>query len=186
MRDDGDRWNERYATARAADACAPEAVEEWPDLATLLPTTGRCVDIASGPGAVTLWLAGRGLDVTALDASSVAVALLTAAAVAADLDGRIDARLVDLDEGLPYDLGDLDLIVCQRFREPALYRPMIDRLRPGGLAIVTVLSAVGAQEPGPFHAREGELVHAFGADQRCEIVHQRERDGVAHLVARRL
>ena len=186
MREDGDRWNERYATARAADACAPEAVEQWPDLASLLPVAGRCMDIASGPGAVTLWLAGRGLDVIALDASSVAVELLMAAAAAAGLESRIDARLVDLDADLPNDLHDLDLIVCQRFRDQALYRPMIDRLGPGGLVIVTVLSTVGAQDPGAFHAPEGELTQAFGADQRCEIVHQLEQDGVAHLVARRL
>jgi SAM-dependent methyltransferase len=186
MREDGERWNERYAMTTSPVACAPEAVEHWPGLDSLLPLAGRCLDIASGPGAVSLWLAGRGLHVTALDASSVAVELLTSTAAAAGFESRIEARLVDLDEGLPDDLHELDLIVCQRFRDPALYRPMIDRLRPGGLAIVTVLSSVGDQQPGPFHAREGELPQAFGADPRCEIVHQRERDGVAHLVARRL
>jgi SAM-dependent methyltransferase len=185
MREDGVRWNERYTTSSAPRARPPEAVEQWPDLTALLPTTGRGVDIASGPGAVTLWLAEHGLDVTALDASSVAVGLLEFAATAAELGDRIDARVVDLDRGLPADLHDLDLVVCQRFRDTALYRPVIDRLRPGGLAIVTVLSTVGVREPGPFHAPEGELLHAFGSDSRCEIIHEREHDGVAHLVARR-
>ncbi len=144
------------------------------------------MDIASGPGAVTLWLAERGLDVTALDASSVAIDLLESAASTAELGERIDARVVDLDDGLPADLHDLDLVVCQRFRDTALYRPVIDRLRPGGLAIVTVLSTGGVRDPGPFHAPEGELLQAFGSDRRCEIVHEREREGLAHLVARRL
>jgi 2-polyprenyl-3-methyl-5-hydroxy-6-metoxy-1,4-benzoquinol methylase len=186
MRDDAERWNQRYAATSAADACAPEALERWPDLTVLLPAEGRCIDIASGPGAVTLWLAARGLDVTALDASGVAIDVLESAATAAGLSNRIDARVIDLDDGLPQDLHDLDLIVCQRFRDTALYPTIIERLRPGGLAIITVLSTVGAREPGPFHAPEGELLQAFGSDPRCDIIHDLERDGVAHLVARRL
>jgi SAM-dependent methyltransferase len=164
---------------------APEALDRWPDLVTLLPESGRCVDIASGIGAVTLWLAQRGLEVTALDVSDVAIDHLGAAATAAGLSGRIDARTVDLDQGLPADLDHLDLVVCQRFRDPALSRPIVDRLRAGGLAVITVLSSVGADDPGPFHASAGELAAAFGADERCEILHQFEGAGVAHVVVRR-
>jgi hypothetical protein len=83
------------------------------------------------------------------------------------------------------DLDDLDLVVCQRFRDPNLYRPIIDRLRSGGVAVLTVLSSVGAHDPGPFHAPAGELPIAFGADERCEILHQFEGDGIAHVVVRR-
>jgi 2-polyprenyl-3-methyl-5-hydroxy-6-metoxy-1,4-benzoquinol methylase len=36
-------------------------------VAELLPESGRCLDIASGTGAVTLWLAQQGLEVTALE-----------------------------------------------------------------------------------------------------------------------
>ncbi|HUS43760.1 MAG TPA: methyltransferase domain-containing protein [Ilumatobacteraceae bacterium] len=182
MQEDGQRWNERYAAAPVVEARSPEALEHWPDLASVLPTTGRCVDVASGPGAVTLWLADRGLDVTALDASSVAVDLLTSAAAAAGTTGRIDARVIDLDDGLPDDLSGVDLVVCQRFRDPMLYQPIIEALRLGGIAIVTVLSSVGADEPGAFHAPAGELVTAFGADERCAVMHQLETDGVAHIV----
>ncbi len=163
----------------------PEALGLWPDVAALLPTTGRCVDVASGPGAVSLWLVDRGFDVTALDASSVAVDLLATAAAATGSTDRLDARVVDLDDGFPDDLLDVDVVVCQRFRDPALYGPIVELLRPGGLAIVTVLSCVGATDPGPFHAPAGELSDAFGADARVEIIHQRETDGVAHVVLMR-
>jgi SAM-dependent methyltransferase len=186
MREDAERWNDRYAATQAVDARAPEAIERWPHLTSLLPVEGRCLDVACGPGAVTLWLAERRLDVTALDASSVAVDLLDSAAAAAGLSTRVDARVVDLDDGLPEDLNDLDLVVCQRFRDTRLYRIIIERLRPGGLAIITVLSTVGTHEPGPFHAPRGELREFFESDPRCEIVHETECDGVAHLVARRL
>ncbi len=185
MQDDGRRWDERYATTTHVVAQAPEAIGRWPDVTSLLAPTGRCLDVACGPGAVTLWLAERGLDVTALDASRVAIDLLErAAGGAAEVADRIDARVVDLDDGLPEDLHDLDLIVCQRFRDPALVATMIERLRVGGIAIVTVLSSVGADHPGPFHAPPGELGTTF-TNERCEILHHVEGDGVAHIVVRR-
>ena len=183
---DGDakRWDGRYESAPPVEARSPEVIARWPDLAALLPTSGRCVDVASGPGAITLWLAGRGLDVTALDISGVAISQLDAAAAAGGLADRVDARTIDLDDGFPDDLRGLDLIVCQRFRDPLLYPVMIDRLRSGGLAVVTVLSSVGVDDPGPFHAPPGELRAAFTTD-RCEILHHHEGDGLAHVVARR-
>jgi 2-polyprenyl-3-methyl-5-hydroxy-6-metoxy-1,4-benzoquinol methylase len=182
MHEDGSRWNERYATATTSTPRQPEALEHWPDVAALLPAAGRCVDVASGIGAVTLWLAARGLAVTALDASNVAVNLLMTTAAAAGSSDLVDARVIDLDDGFPDDLHDIAVVVCQRFRDPSLYEPMIELLRPGGLAIVTVLSSVGATEPGPFHAPAGELSRAFGSDARVEIIRQRESDGVAHVV----
>ncbi len=185
MHDDRRRWDDRYATAAMAEARAPEALERWPELAAVLPETGRCLDLASGPGAVTLWLAQRGLDVVALDVSAVAITLLKSAAAVASLDDRIDARTVDLDDGLPDDLGDFDLIVCQRFRDPRIHAPMIGRLAPDGIAIVTVLSRVGSSDPGPFHAPAGELSALFGADERCEMLRSWEGDGVSHVVVRR-
>ncbi len=185
MHEDGRRWDERYMTTTHAEARPPEAVERWPDLASSLPTTGRCLDIASGPGAVTLWFARTGLEVTALDASAGAIELLRTAAAAAGVADRIDARTLDLDDGLPADLGEFDLIVCQRFRDPQLYAPIIDLLRPGGVAIVTVLSSAGNADPGPFQALPGELSAAFGDDERCELLRSHEGEGMAHVVVRR-
>lgn len=185
MHDDGPRWNERYAGTVDVDARMPEAFERWPRLVELLPTSGRCVDVASGPGAATLWLAERGLDVAALDVSQTAIEVLRRVASARGLADRVDARAIDLDGGLPADVTAVDLVLCQRFRDPRLYIPMFDRLRLGGLLVVTVLSAVGAAHAGPFHAPAGELAAAFGAAARCEILHSHEGDGVAHLVARR-
>jgi SAM-dependent methyltransferase len=185
VHDDGRRWDERYATTERVEARPPEVVERWPELISLIPEVGRCLDVASGPGAVTLWSARRGLEVTALDASAVAIGLLHDAAAAAGVAGRVDALVFDLDEGLPDDLGTFEVIVCQRFRDPALYTPMIDRLAPGAIAIVTVLSTVGSTDPGQFHAPPGELPEAFGADGRCELLHSWEGEGLAHVVVRR-
>jgi SAM-dependent methyltransferase len=189
MRDDGRRWDERYRATTLVEPHQPEALLRWPHLATQLPVAGRVLDIASGPGSVALWAAERGFDVTALDASAVAISLLERTADdlghSGRLDGRIDARVVDLDDGLPADIVDVDLIVCQRFREPALTTVIIDRLSVGGYALVTVLSAVGAEQPGDFHAAPGALADEFGVDDRCDILHHHEGGGVSHIVVRR-
>lgn len=184
MHDDAQRWDERYSTTTRIDPDPPGVLEHWPHLTSLVPTTGRCLDVASGPGPVTLWLAERGLEVTALDISGAAIDLLESAAAAAGCSDRVDARIADLDDGLPGDLQDLDLIVCQRFRDPSLYPAFIDRLGVGGVAMITVLSTVGVSEPGPFHAPPGELRAAF-TNGRCEILHDSEDAGIAHVVIRR-
>ena len=189
MRDDERRWDERYRTTTLVEPQQPEALQHWPHLATQLPVAGRVLDIASGPGSVALWAAERGFDVTALDASAVAIALLERTADDlvdhGRLDGPIDARVVDLDDGLPSDIVDVDLIVCQRFRDPALTTVIIDRLNLGGFALVTVLSAVGAERPGEFHAPPGALWTEFGVDDRGDILDHHEGDGIAHIVVRR-
>jgi hypothetical protein len=58
---------------------------------------------------------------------------------------------------------------------------MMERLAPGGLLAVAVLSEVGVG-PGEFRVRPGELRDAFG---RLEILDHGEGDGMARILARR-
>lgn len=58
---------------------------------------------------------------------------------------------------------------------------MIERLAPGGMLAVAVLSEIGAG-PGEFRARPGELRDAFGT---LEIVDEGESGGIARILARR-
>ena len=182
MHDDATRWDDRYRSASPPGPRAPDAVGARADLIELLPDTGVAIDIACGLGSQSLWLAQRGLDVVALDVSPIAIEALTAAAHAAGLADRIDARVTDLDIGLPAEPTTADVIVCQRFRQPSIYAQIVERLVVGGIAIVTVLSEVGADSPGPFHAPPGELVAAFG---EFDILDAHEGDGTATIVARR-
>jgi SAM-dependent methyltransferase len=182
---DRERWDARYAGRRIVAPAAPDAVDGNADVRSLIPTTGRAVDVACGPGAQTLWLANLGLDVLALDVSPIAVDLTVRAAVAAGLDERVIARVHDLDDGLPDEIADVDLILCQRFRAPTSYAAFVDRLAPGGIAVVTVLSEVGLDiDPGPFHAPPGELIDAYrGA--AVDVIHHAESAGEATIVVRR-
>ncbi len=182
MHDDATRWDDRYRSASPPVPRAPDAVDSRADLLGLLPDTGVAIDIACGLGSQSLWLAQRGLNVVALDVSPIAIDALRAAAHAAGLADRIDARVTDLDIGLPAEPTNADLVVCQRFRQPSIYAQIVERLVVGGIAIVTVLSEVGAVSPGPFHAPPGELVAAFNG---FDILDAHEGEGVATIVARR-
>jgi SAM-dependent methyltransferase len=186
MHDDASRWDERYRDTDPVNPAAPEPLGERADLRALIPTAGTAIDIACGLGAQALWLAERGLQVTALDVSPVAIDRVRAAAGSAGLADRLDARVVDLDDGLPDDAGPADVIVCQRFRHPQLYPAIVERLAPGGIAIVTVLSEVGLdQASGPFHAPAGELAAAFSGDH-IDILYSDEANGQATMMLRRL
>lgn len=184
MDDDRRRWDERYADRPPAAPAPPEAFDERPDLLALVPTSGRALDVACGPGPTVLWAARRGLEVVALDVSPVAIALLTEAAAALGIADRLDARVADLDDGLPAGASGFALVVCQRFRGRDLYPVLLEAAAPGGLVVVTVLSTVGAADPGPFHAPPGELAAAFDRPD-AEVLHLTEADGVSSVVVRR-
>jgi SAM-dependent methyltransferase len=185
MEADRQRWDERYEGAAAASPRPPDVLDGAEELQALLPRGGTAVDIACGAGGQSMWLAALGFEVVALDVSPVAIELTRSAAEAHDLAGKIDARVVDLDDGLPADLHGVAVVVCQRFRGRELYGPISDVLRPGGMAIVSVLSVVGVDgRPGEFHAPAGELVDAFTRAD-VEIVHHTEEHGLASIVVRR-
>lgn len=71
------------------------------------------------------------------------------------------------------------MIVCHLFRDPRLDRAMIDRLAPGGLLAVVVLSEVDVG-PGPFRVAAGDLRAAFA---ELDVVAEGEGQGEAWLLA---
>jgi 2-polyprenyl-3-methyl-5-hydroxy-6-metoxy-1,4-benzoquinol methylase len=170
---DRERWDARHAVASSAVG-PPDALRGRTDL---LPAGGRALDVACGRGAVAVWLAAHGFAVDAVDVSPVGLAAGQELAAAEGVAVRW--RLHDLDAGLPAG-GPYDVVVCQRFRDPARYPELAARLAPGGLLVVTVLSEVDAG-PGPFRAPAGELRAAFDG---LEELHHVERAGEASLVAR--
>lgn len=181
VQEDVERWNGRYQGRMTGAPAMPKGLGGVP-----LDRDGICLDVACGLGEQTLWAAQQGYEVVALDVSDVAITALNIAAIELGVRDRIDSRVVDLDDGLPTDIATTcSLVVCQRFRNPALYEQFEYMLRAGGVVVVTVLSEVGlAGEPGPFHAKAGELVVAFRELQDLVIERHVELDGEATLVAR--
>ncbi len=181
--EDRERWDARHAAVSAADApTLPMPPDALRGREHLLPAAGRALDVACGRGAVAVWLAERGFDVDAVDVSDSAQALGAALASDRGVGDRVRWWAHDLDDGLPGGCaGPYDVVVCQRFRNPALYPVLARCLAPGGLLVVTVLSVVG-DEGGRFRAAPGELPAAFGG--LTPLAHT-ERDGEASLLARR-
>ncbi len=167
---DRERWDARHAVAGPGAPMPPDALRGREHL---LPVAGRALDVACGRGQVAAWLAGRGFAVDAVDVSPVG---LTAGAALAP-----GVRWIahDLTAGLPVE-GPYAVVVCQRYRDPALYPALAAALAPGGLLVLTVLSEVG-DTGGPFRAAPGELPAAFPGLEHLAVD---EGDGQASLVAR--
>jgi SAM-dependent methyltransferase len=168
---DAERWDARHALVTGTRPAPPDALRGREHL---LPAGGRALDVACGRGAVAAWLAGRGFAVDAVDVSPVGLA------AGARLAPGVRWIRHDLTAGLPAGGGPYDVVVSQRYRDPALYPALAAALAPGGLLVVTVLSRVG-DSGGRFRAVPGELAAAFRDLDR--LVHV-ERDGEASLVAR--
>ena len=69
------KWNHLYSQSSPVFSAATQVLTEND---FLLPTTGIALDLASGWGANAIFLAQRGLAVTSLDISFVAIDTLTA------------------------------------------------------------------------------------------------------------
>ena len=173
-------WDDRYRGADPVllDQIGPPA--RFAPHEHLFPTSGRALELACGTGRTAAWLAARGLDVTAVDVSSVAIAHAEDLVRRAGLAARCHFVVADLDDGLPPG-PPVDVVVCNLFRDARLDDAIVERLAPGGLLAIAVLSEVGAA-PGRFRARPGELLDAFGA---LDVIDAGEEDGVAWLLGRR-
>jgi SAM-dependent methyltransferase len=179
--EDGRHWDVRFAEAGMAplgEHGPPPAFAPFEDQ---FPTEGHALEIACGRGRGAVWLAHRGMQVHGIDVSPVAIDLARRLAERSGVASRCRFEVLDLDTGLP-DGPPADLILCHLFRDLRLDQEMIERLAPGGLLAVAVLSEVGAG-PGRFRARPGELLEAFG---ELDVLVHDEADGKAWLLARRL
>lgn len=172
------KWDVRYAERGLAPG-EPVPPPAFAALEASFPTRGFALELACGRGRCALWLASRGMEVHGVDVSPVAIDLARELLATSEWAGRCRFDVVDLDDGLPAG-PPADLILCHLFRDARLDRAVIERLAPGGLLAIAVLSEVGAG-PGPFRARPGELRSAFA---ELDLVAEGEASGMAWLLGR--
>lgn len=146
-------WDARYReTDRAWSGRANAALER--EAATLAP--GRALDLGSGEGGDTLWLAQRGWQVTAVDISPTALDRGLTAAHSAGVAERID--WIEADLGSWHPSGEFDLVTAHFLHSPVeLPRELIRRRSASAVALSGVLLIVGhgAFPPWSSHRHEG-------------------------------
>ena len=198
--DDRRRWDGRYADQDGADL-GPRPPSTFVDYLDHFPTSGTALDIACGQGQTCVWLAERGFEVWGVDVSPVAIDRARSLSEKHGVSGRCHPAVVDLefDAGTeprgngtgagdaPLPLGPFDLVVCHLYRAPELYGQIVERLKPGGVLAIAVLSEVGHGTSDKKHNRsvryragQGELIKAFG---HLEVVAQGEGNAMAWLLA---
>jgi SAM-dependent methyltransferase len=180
---DRERWDGRYAAGELVMGAAPKPLVL--ELEPVLPRKGRALEIACGEGQLATWLATRGLEVTALDISPVALEKLRRKASAEGCDGRIEAIEADLDAGLPPLSPGFDLVTCVDFYAPAVIEEARALLAPGGMLLVQVL----LQPPGgdsPHRAARGAALE-LARGLRLQFYREGLREGraLAQLLAQR-
>jgi len=152
--------------------------------ADLIPRPGRALDVACGRGRHALFLAERGLAVTAVDRDPRALEGLRAEAARRRL--TVEARIVDLETG-EADLGReaFDLVVVSHYLHRPLFPALVRAVAPGGLLFYETFTVEQARLGKPRHPdfllKHGELQKRL---RPMTIV--RERDGLIegrHLAA---
>jgi tellurite methyltransferase len=127
MQDATREWDERYRQGRTMpDEPAALLMENL----SLLPKSGKALDIAMGTGRNALYLASLGFRVTGIDLSAVAVEKCRQKAERLGLP--VEARVADL-EHHPFPADEYDLIVNFYYLQRSLAPQIVAALKPGGV-----------------------------------------------------
>ncbi|MTV27047.1 class I SAM-dependent methyltransferase [Nitriliruptoraceae bacterium ZYF776] len=186
------RWDARYA---GRDAPPGPASRYLTERAHLLPITGRALDVAGGIGRHALWLAQRGLAVTLVDVSGVA--LEQAARAAAAAARPLEVLRSDLSTD-PLPEGPFDVVLVHHYLDLAVWRSLPARLAGGGVLLVchpTVRNLDRHDRPSrrfllPEHAAVEVAADLAAGDPHLEVLEATEGwtdEGrhEAHIVVRR-
>ncbi|MFP5263974.1 MAG: methyltransferase domain-containing protein [Blastocatellia bacterium] len=184
-----EKWDRRYGAREVARVAGPS--EFLSSNADLLPRGGRALDLASGEGRNSFYLAGLGFHVIALDVSIRALEKCVRVARARKL--RLDAVVADLSGFvMPQDI--FDVVVVFNYLQRDLAPSIIRALRPGGVLVYETLTRDHLRwDPGfncEYLLGRGELAGLFPG---LHLIKYREatlagRDSnraVASLIARK-
>jgi len=166
LKQDRIKWNKKHAE-KVPGSLIPDIVRDFCGQAP----TGPALDIACGTGAVSLFLAGKGFRVDAVDISDVALAKF------AHQHPGIRTVCADLDEfDLPVD--HYNLIVNLRYLNRRLFPQIIRALKSSGVLIFETFmqSANKALDRGfkrEYLLEANELREAFAS---LETLHYAETD----------
>ncbi len=162
-----EKWDQRFAVLECADA-QPSAV--LIENSHLLPSRGSALDLASGLGGNAIHLARAGLEVSAIDLSSVAMTKLSTYAEQQQLAISCCCRNLENEteqQSERLNNSSFDVIVVSHY----LYRPLLPSLlralRPRGLLFYQTFTQQRLGASGPsnnaYRLAENELLrHCAG------------------------
>ena len=182
---DREKWDRRYAEL---DPYGEQPSGVLARHESLLPSSGKALDLAGGSGRHACWLAGQGMQVTIADISSEGLERAGKRSGSAGLE--LTCLQTDLEVD-PFPEGPWNLVLSVLY----LWRPLIpvaiSQLSPGGLLVILQPTVVNLERherpPREFLLAEDELP-SLATD--LEIVHYEQgwlEDGRhdAFLVARK-
>jgi SAM-dependent methyltransferase len=170
---DRERWNAKWRERAGELETEARFLAEQ---AHLLPTRGKALDIAGGAGRNAIWLARRGLDVTLVDISDVALDKIERRAQAAGLAKRMKLVRADLDGELPF-APLFDLVLIFHYLNRARRDDYASLLHEGGLLIAvqpTVTNLERHAKPGREYLVEPGELEAWARGLGMEILVSRE------------
>lgn len=179
-------WNERYS---AGSLRSKEPAEFVAGCIQWIPVCGLALDIASGEGRNSVFLAGQGLDVIALDISEVA--LRHTRELTLEPRNKIHPAVVDLDDFL-LPAEKFDVIVNINFLNRKVCSEVVGALKPGGLLIFETLTTGHLRWKPDFNPdfllKPGELRTMFPElgqlrYRECDIIGRNSARSVASLAA---
>ena len=127
------RWDQRYSREGAEVSLnQPLWIEEFDGW---IPREGYALDIAAGAGRLSVWMARRGVTVTAADISLVGLRLASQSAVTEGLSIETLAADLEID---PLPGGPFQIITCFRYWQPDLFPAIQACLSSGGVFVSEV------------------------------------------------
>ena len=144
--DASEKWNKKYSAKAKTNTPTPPIYlcNQQPNL-----KRGRCLDIACGDGAASLFMARQGWDVTVVDFSSEGFERL--AYFSEQLGLSINTHQIDLESEpeLLADLGQFDIIVISRYKPSERFWRQIDKnIAAGGQLLFTTFNELHHQRTG--------------------------------------
>ncbi|WP_297889177.1 class I SAM-dependent methyltransferase [Sulfurihydrogenibium sp.] len=149
--EDRERWNKKYLQGFKGENNPSQLLVDFVHLAN----KGKALDIASGLGRNSLFLAQNGFLVDAVDISDVAIEKLKT------LHPNINPIHADLKTFRPSE-NAYDLVINFNFLERTLFAYIKESLKKDGVLIFeTFLEGSPAKTNRDFLLRKNELLHAF-------------------------
>jgi 2-polyprenyl-3-methyl-5-hydroxy-6-metoxy-1,4-benzoquinol methylase len=158
----------------------PAAAEVLTENDFLLPSTGMALDLASGLGANSIFLAEHGLAVTAWDISGVAIDKLSTYAAQQGLNINACQEKIMADS---FTQCSFDVIVVSRFLDRTLSDAIIGALKPDGLLFYQTFTREKTSRKPPnnpdYLLTENELLALFSP---LRVIFYRENALIGELL----